>query len=1505
MRRFAKIISVVMAMTVAFSAMPMYAFAASCTTHTPNADVNGIIIPYVTDKEHYYICTECFEMYGKTAHTNDGNNVCSGCGATLDAGTDNHTHYKTSAFSYRDQFGHMWECGTGCTGVFETHRNMYGPNCDFCMWDGPIIGVGGGQGGNECQHTPRYNNDGVLEYGVDDNEHAFICDNCEQPYNFQPHTDADGNGKCDVCYFGECNHVPRYNNDGVLEYAVNDDDHYNICDICGDPYNQQPHTDADGSGKCDVCNFGECNHVPRYNNDGVLEYGVDDNEHAFICDNCEQPYNFQPHTDADGNGKCDVCYFGECNHVPRYNNDGVLEYAVNDDDHYNICDICGDPYNQQPHTDADGSGKCDVCNFGECNHTPRYNNDGVLEYCVDDNEHANICDNCGEPYNFQPHNDTDGNGKCDVCNFGECINHTPVLNNDNSFTYVPDTDKHYKVCHDCGNPFDGEAHINDDGDDRCDMCHIPVVADGNGWIHNHHPHPDGLFADSENHFNRCDTCGMTEFNVSVHRDMDTDGRCDICNVSVDAECRHHCQTTVTVAKSEEDHCKKCPECKTEREFERHEDNDSNGKCDECNATLDENDMHIHQPNGRWMMSDNTEHSCECTECDGMAFEQHCDNVDNGDKTANPDGLCDMCDFRVSERPGPCRHSNGHTWWDTTETVHALHCGDCGEQINPAVEHTDSNSDGRCDVCLAGVVNNIHTHVWATVYSFNNDNSEHFLDCTNGECTRSTEAGRHCDIDGDDKCDVCQTSRQQGSDWCTEHSPTGEIRVDADNHYNICSNCSNRCNGENHIPSDEWVCTSSRGHRHLCTVCWEPVGIEEKHTNTDEDTVCDQCGVEVNANDVHKHISNNDSIDNEHHFRKCDNCGCILQGTEEWHTDLDNDGKCDACKATVDDYNWHEHIEKPIKINNENHIVKCVDCGTEMYGEEHRDDNDDSICDGCHTAYIKIKVEFTPEAQRNLRTKLEMAIMNFLKYGDNKGFGAFFQDLSDGENLAGMYDEKRADSNSVYCDFIINSWVHIEEEQGDDPAVKVIYDNARKAVSGGKLSKLFTFDVLAAVIDDDGFTGWSCNNLYEEGKLSYTAKIDAADVKSDRAWYVYATEDGTTYKKVGESEKGADKVTFTAGSNDMIYALISSEGVSLKAPTNVKATNDIETGSPKISWNKVEGAAKYQVWRSTTGKAGSFTLLVTTTATSQINKNAVAGKLYYYKVVAVDANGNKSADSAIVQRTADLAKVTGVKATNDAATGKPKISWDKVDGATGYKVYRSTAQNGTYGLMGTYTGTTMTNKNAVAGKLYYYKVMAVHSNANANGVYSAVVQRTADLAQVTNLKITNDAATGKPKLTWNKVEGAVSYKVYRSTAKNGTYGLMGTYTGTTMTNKNAVAGKLYYYKVIAVHSNTNANSAYSAIVQRTADLARPTVTVKIGTTGKPVLSWNKVDGATKYKIYRSTAQNGTYTLINTVAGTTTTNKNAVKGKKYYYKVVAVHSNTNANSAYSNIVSITSK
>ena len=52
-----------------------------------------------------------------------------------------------------------------------------------------------------------------------------------------------------------------------------------------------------------------------------------------------------------------------------------------------------------------------------------------------------------------------------------------------------------------------------------------------------------------------------------------------------------------------------------------------------------------------------------------------------------------------------------------------------------------------------------------------------------------------------------------------------------------------------------------------------------------------------------------------------------------------------------------------------------------------------------------------------------------------------------------------------------------------------------------------------------------------------------------------------------------------------------------------------------------------------------------------------------------------------------------------------------------------------------------------------------------------------------------------------------------------------------------------------------------------------------------VKWNKIAGATNYKVYRATSKNGTYTLKRTVSSSTTsyTNTDVSRKKGYYYKV----------------------
>jgi len=352
------------------------------------------------------------------------------------------------------------------------------------------------------------------------------------------------------------------------------------------------------------------------------------------------------------------------------------------------------------------------------------------------------------------------------------------------------------------------------------------------------------------------------------------------------------------------------------------------------------------------------------------------------------------------------------------------------------------------------------------------------------------------------------------------------------------------------------------------------------------------------------------------------------------------------------------------------------------------------------------------------------------------------------------------------------------------------------------------------------------------------------------------------------------------------------------PPTLEVSNNVKSGKPKLTWNEIEGAESYEVYRSTDNK--NWKLLKEVTGTSLTNTSAAAGTKYYYKVRAVAADGSTSEFSAVINRTCDLARPE-VSVSNVASSGKIKLSWEKVDGAKSYKVYRST-DNETWSLLKETTGTSLTNTSTTAGKKYYYKVMAIHSTSAANSAYSSVVSRTCDLARP-EVSVTNVASSGKIKLSWEKVEGAKSYKVYRST-DNKTWSLLKETTGTSLTNTSTTAGKKYYYKVMAVHSTSAANSAYSSVVSRTCDLARPTAEVSLNSKGKPVVSWNKVSGASKYKVYIYNTS-GTLLKTSTTTSLKLTHSTAEKGQVYNYRIMAVHSNSSANSVKSVKVTIKSK
>ena len=351
-----------------------------------------------------------------------------------------------------------------------------------------------------------------------------------------------------------------------------------------------------------------------------------------------------------------------------------------------------------------------------------------------------------------------------------------------------------------------------------------------------------------------------------------------------------------------------------------------------------------------------------------------------------------------------------------------------------------------------------------------------------------------------------------------------------------------------------------------------------------------------------------------------------------------------------------------------------------------------------------------------------------------------------------------------------------------------------------------------------------------------------------------------------------------------------------APT-VKPSYVGASGKPYIYWSAVDGANRYYVYRSTT-KDGTYSFLGSTANLNYTDSKADAGTTYYYKVKAVSADGVSSDYSDPVTITCRCARPV-VKPSYVGASGKPYIYWSAVDGANRYYVYRSTTKDGTYSFLGSTAKLNYTDSKADAGTTYYYKVKAgIVNGVKSNS--SAAVAITCRCARPV-VKPSYVGASGKPYIYWSAVDGANRYYVYRSTTKDGTYSFLGSTAKLNYTDSKADAGTTYYYKVKAgIVNGVKSNS--SAAVAVTCRCARPSV--KITTSnGSPGLTWNAVAGANKYYIYRSTEANGTFEYLYSTKNLFYTNKSAVAGTTYYYKVKAVSKvKSAANSAFSTVVSI---
>lgn len=176
------------------------------------------------------------------------------------------------------------------------------------------------------------------------------------------------------------------------------------------------------------------------------------------------------------------------------------------------------------------------------------------------------------------------------------------------------------------------------------------------------------------------------------------------------------------------------------------------------------------------------------------------------------------------------------------------------------------------------------------------------------------------------------------------------------------------------------------------------------------------------------------------------------------------------------------------------------------------------------------------------------------------------------------------------------------------------------------------------------------------------------------------------------------------------------------------------------------------------------------------------------------------------------KLSAVKRTATTVN----LSYTKVKGADGYKVYRSDKVNGTYEYVGSSKGLTFTDKGLKYDKSYYYRVRAYvkDKDGKIHSKYSNKLQIYTTFSKIyLNIK---GAEEDSLILSWNKIQGASKYKIYRADSKNGTYEYMGITTDTYYIDEDLDAGNSYYYRVRAYKKvdKVKYNGVYSDKVEGT-------------------------------------------------------------------------------------------
>ena len=232
------------------------------------------------------------------------------------------------------------------------------------------------------------------------------------------------------------------------------------------------------------------------------------------------------------------------------------------------------------------------------------------------------------------------------------------------------------------------------------------------------------------------------------------------------------------------------------------------------------------------------------------------------------------------------------------------------------------------------------------------------------------------------------------------------------------------------------------------------------------------------------------------------------------------------------------------------------------------------------------------------------------------------------------------------------------------------------------------------------------------------------------------------------------------------------------------------------------------------------------------------------------------------------------------TGGIKISWNKVSGAYGYRLYYKPASGGWKRFKDT-TATSFTDSGVVPNKTETYTIRCIDKNGNTiSGFNSTGWSKKYTPAAPTVSKL--DITTGGIKLSWNKIAGVYGYRLYYKTSSGGWKRFKDT-TATSFTDSGVSPNRTETYTIRCIDKNGKTVSGFNSKGwSKKYTPVAPTIT-RLSNTSKGVsVTWNKIAGVYGYRLYRK-YDGGSWTRVKDTTSTSFTDSGAKKGKKVTYTV----------------------